>query len=346
MRHQIPIVLFILVVRLSYGQETWVKGSCVTIQGDTLYGKILFNDWDTSPHQVTFRDTTTQIQKAFSTDELKSFELIYDNKFEVFESKTVKITKYSLIPGAYGTNPIKFDTLSRFIELKFKSEIISLFELIDDSMSPHFYISKNSVLTELQYGNVYFTKNELLVKYTYNEYRMQLKELLKECSTLKVSNVKYDVNSLIKLLEEYHSFCKIDYDVLFKKESQTIIDIGVSARRFNLPENDEVSTYNAVVRFLLPKRFNNRFITLELGQGLHKENNITYTQMNFNFYVGTYFGKKTNTVLPFIYFGPLGMQVGTGFSIYKKFDLAIQTRIGKEGGLGFAASIYPFPLKK
>ncbi len=99
--------------------------------------------------------------------------------------------------------------------------------------------------------------------YKNNRYRSQLKILLEECPTLDVSGLDYTDKSLIKLLTAYHSYCKIDYGILFKNKSKVKVNIGIAGGGYFYPKDAPDTPFDASVRFLLPKKFYNRFLSIE-----------------------------------------------------------------------------------
>lgn len=220
MKYHLLTAILLFNITYACAQQSWKKSWCVTPKGDTLRGQILFEDWEISPSEIVFRDTLNQKQQIFRTTELKSFGLRYDKREEIFESKTVRVTTFSRALVEYGKSPLSVDTISRFIELKFQNDIISLFMLSDADKIPHYYIMKNFIMTELEYGRATLMKDNQPYAYKNNRYRSQLKMLLAECPTLDVSEVDYTDKSLMKLLTEYHSYCKVDYTVLFKNKSR------------------------------------------------------------------------------------------------------------------------------
>lgn len=323
-------------VNITYAcaQQSWKKSWCVTQQGDTLHGQILFEDWEISPSEIIFRDTLNQKQQIFGTVDLKSFALRYNKRKEIFESKTVRVTTFSRAVLEYGKSPLSVDTISRFIELKFQSDIISLFMLSDADNMPHYYIMKNHIMTELEYGKATLIKDDKPYAYKNNRYKNQLKVLLEECPTLNVSDVDYTDKSLIKLLTEYHSYCKVDYTVLFKNKSRVKVNIGIAGGGHFFPNEKSYYPFDASVRFLLPKNFYNRFLSIEAGMsGLFLN-------------AGSYFGKDINKLFPLAYvgfFGPTPRLLGAGLSWRKKLDLSVTvlTVLRIPTTIGFRVRFYP-----
>lgn len=150
MKYPLLTAILLFNIYCVYSQQSWKSGWCVTQKGDTLHGQILFEDWEISPSEIVFLDTLNQRQQIFGTADLKSFGLRYNNRYEIFESKTVRVSAFSRAPVEYGKSPISVDTISRFIELRFHSDIISLFELSYTDKMLHYYIMKNFVTTELE----------------------------------------------------------------------------------------------------------------------------------------------------------------------------------------------------
>lgn len=89
--------------------------------------------------------------------------------------------------------------------------------------------------------------------YKNNRYRSQLKILLEECPTLDVSGLDYTDKSLIKLLTAYHSYCKIDYGILFKNKSKVKVNIGIAGGGYFYPKDAPDYPFDASVRFLFCK---------------------------------------------------------------------------------------------
>ena len=314
-----------------YAQQSWKRSWCVTQKGDTLHGQILFEDWEISPSQIVFRDTLNQTQRTFGTTELKSFGLRYNKRDEIFESKTVQVTTFSRALVEYGKPPFSVDTISRFIELRFHSDVVSLFELSDVEKMPHFYIMKNHMMTELEYGKATLIKDDKPYAYKNNRYKIQLKGLLQECPTLDVNEVNYTNKSLVKLLTEYHSFCKVDYSVLFSNKSRVKVNLGITGGVYFIVKGAPYYPLDASVRFLMPKKFYNRFLSIEVG--------MSGLWLN----AGSYFGKDTNKFFPLTYvgfLGPIPNTVGVGVSWRKKLDFSV-VGFRIPPGIGFRLRYYP-----
>jgi hypothetical protein len=212
---------------------------------------------------------------------------------------------------------------------------------------------KDQVVTELVYGKVILVKDDSPYLIFNNDYKRQLKDLLHECPTLNVDNADYSAKSLIKLLKSYHSYCKVDYHVLFENDDRVKTSVGFSSESYFPQGYDPIYSFSFAVRFLLPKRFNNRFVFVEVrrianssGVPLFAQDHIS-TQ--FGLYGGTYFGKGKSNFLPLVYGGfayPLNAHIGAGISFRKRLDLSVLTQITKDPVVGVSVRLFPFIPKK
>jgi hypothetical protein len=116
MKYFLLILLFTYQLN-AYSQQNWRKGWCVEQNGDTLRGQILFGDWEISPSEIVFRDSVKLLQQKFGTKDLKSFALTNDKQIELFESKTLRITKFSEGRVKFGQNATSNEIVSKFVEL-------------------------------------------------------------------------------------------------------------------------------------------------------------------------------------------------------------------------------------
>ena len=113
-----------------FGME---QGAIVTIQGDTLYGKIKSASLRQLSHKVTFK-AKENIQKTYHPNEIKSF---FFSDGEVYESYHVK----------FSTKKKDFDEL-RFIRLVEEGRL-NLYVLDGRKAQPLFFKKSNSVITLL-----------------------------------------------------------------------------------------------------------------------------------------------------------------------------------------------------
>jgi hypothetical protein len=346
-------LLFLNIHFISFSQEIWKKGWCITQVGDTLHGSILFQDWATSPKEILFRDTINNSQQTYEADDITRLAIYNNSNVELFEGKRASFKKYYLTPIKLGQDPISnVDTVSVFLELIFESEVIKLYRFLGDGMETRFYLQKESSFVELDYAKLQVIDNTKIYRKDIERYRFQLKAMLSECPTINFNGVEYTEKSLIKLLKEYHNYCKVDYDVLFENRVYGKFNFGFSVELIDvISKNNGASGFNVSFRYLLPKKFNNRFIFMEVGRLSIKNLNDIIDQSkftSFGIYTGTYFGK--NDFQPFGYVGfsnvfGLG-DFGFGMSYTKRINISVHSSLRGIGNGVIGYSVHIFPIFK
>jgi hypothetical protein len=352
MKHIILIIICLLLFLVSHSQEDWKKSWCVTHTGDTLHGNVLFGDWDVSPTMIRFRDSINSVQRTFYANEIRRLAIFLNNKIEFYEGKTTSVKQYFSTPIPIGTNPVfQVDTVTCFLEILFESEVVNLYRMLTKDKEPRFYLQKESLLIELDYAKIQIINNSKISNREIDKYKFQLKAVLWECPTIQVANLRYDEKSLLKILREYHSYCKVDYKVLFENENRPIFNLGGMGGVLFWQGFEPVFSYNVSLRYLAPKRFNNRFVIAEFGQLYSKNRDFRDgkdTQINFALYAGTYFGKRDFRPLAFTgYSRMLGLfDTGVGVTYKKKFDFYVHSSAGAIAYQAFEFSFRYYPTYK
>jgi hypothetical protein len=306
--------------------------------------------WAKLAVQVSFQDSTSQTTRMLDARERISFGISTKSGVAIFESNTIEVSRFSDAPVVLKGNPVTIDTVSRFVERLFQSQLVELYRLMDDDSKPHYYLKKETKLTELQFGVVKLVKDGRTFNYTVDRYKNQLQALLYECPTLDVKKVTYDERSITSLLREYHKFCQADYRILFEGKGKSIFSIGVTGRKYFI--SPPITSFDVTLRFQLPRRFNQEFILLDLGHA--NDDVVDRTNGGFHFALlgGRYFGKPGH-FRPFAYLGfdnATLFNLGGGVTIAKRFDLSIQRIIGvppsSGNRFGLRATLYPFLFPK
>lgn len=300
----------------------------------TITGFVKFYDWDRSPKNIEFGEDTVGSMTSFS---LRSMRKLFIQGGPTYESLYLKVPYYATSPVSIGGNVIDHvDSTYCLAELLLDSESVKLYRFFDQDASVRFVISKNDTLTLLNDIHVQVYRREGRFDITDHEYRRQLRTLLQECPTLKIDNTTYSEKSILQLLKEYLSFCKIDSKIYSeqKKLGTATFLLGTFASLWPTDQRTVIG-YGLMCQVLLPRRLNNTFLCLDLGRSSRNSSVGVETTLQLGFYAGKYFGQ--HAIQGKLY---TGFSTGFGFldtSIglsYRKM-ISIETRYPIFSGLLF-----------
>jgi hypothetical protein len=135
-------VLVQLILLTAYGQENFVPGRIIELNGDTLRGDIDYRNWQRNPKTIIFRNEIANIHRTYKPLDIRGF-MIED---ELYESAIVDI-ETSPVP----TSRLKPDPELHLVnDTTFLRAIIrgtkSLYYLNDRTGKSHFYIKDSTFI--------------------------------------------------------------------------------------------------------------------------------------------------------------------------------------------------------
>ncbi|MTI30221.1 hypothetical protein, partial [Xanthovirga aplysinae] len=86
------LVYFLVIVNCSYGQENYLPGSLISIEGDTLKGFIDYRNWDYNPDEIFFKSGEDGEIITYKPKDILGFKV----KDEVYVSASVEVELSSI----------------------------------------------------------------------------------------------------------------------------------------------------------------------------------------------------------------------------------------------------------
>lgn len=205
-----------------FSQVNFIDGLIISETGDSLYGKIDFQDWSRNPTSITFIQNGSVNTEVLSPEDIRSFsvgEVYYESRevvldlapLEVIDKRT-EVLPLSLLRQVFLKSLIR-GTTSLFL---FKTE------------RPHFYLEEKGQITQLvsnQYVVLSEGKYQLRKEYEYS-YREQLSIFNTSCNDNETSKVEYSSASLVDFILKCHLDEKSDEITYVLKSGNVVVETG------------------------------------------------------------------------------------------------------------------------
>ena len=336
--------LFLALLSTPLFAQYQVRSATLTDRNDkVLSGFIRYYDWDQNPEFIEFANDTLGVIKSLP---LRDIQKLVVKDGPLYEGLYLKVPYYVKNPIALGEPIIRrTDSTYYLAELLLDSEAIKLYRFIDNDKNPRFVILKYDSLIMLENIDVFIIKNATTYSYKDPVFRKTLLAILSECPTLNTDNTIYTESSLIELLKQYLSFCRIDSKIYLEQKKIDKALIGLGALGAYWPSSDgNAQIYGVTVQVLLPRRFHNIFVMMEVG-GISK--NISEKGLQIGIYGGRYFGRRA--IQGKIYAGlstvyPL-LDIGIGLSYKKLISIEVHdTLLGIFSGFRDGSNGYLLPI--
>jgi hypothetical protein len=313
-------LFYLLLVNLlplfSFAQYQNRPATITDRQNNSQSGLLTYKDWARSPTFIDFTPATGSDALKISAKAIQT--LVLENG-AVYEGLFLTIPYYMKEPVSTGNNIIHHtDSTYYLAELLVDGGIVKLYRFFDDNTDVRFAVSKNDSLVLLHNITVPLVKHNTTYSFSDPAFRRELKAILSECPTLKTDQVHYTESSLIELLKEYVSFCRLDTKVYLEQKNlgKIIPTIGIFGAYWPVFDNYVVN-YGASLQLLLPRRFQNVFILLDVGRFKIPTDTDEENLLSIGLYAGRYFGRhawqgKLYTGLSNVA-GPLDTGVGLSY---------------------------------
>lgn len=336
----------ILCLRCLIGNAQYQERSAsLTNRNDeTTQGYVRDYDWDKNPQSIEFAGQNT---RQFRTIAVRSVKRLSIDGGQIYEGLFLNVPYYAKAPITVGNDRDlirRIDSTYYFAELLLESDPVKLYRFFDADDKVRFVLTKYDSLVVLNDIHVLLSRREHTYNYDIPEYRTTLKAVLSECPTLNTETTVYTETSLINLLKEYLSFCRIDSKIHVEQKKLGKIIIGAGGFGSFLGASGEYLTVFGISgQVLFPKRFHNGFALIDLGRislnELSPGSNIA-----IGLYGGRYFGRraiqgKIYTGLSTM-FGPFDTGVGISYRKIVSAELRYPVLAGVLSG-GDAFSIPP-----
>jgi len=203
----------------SFGQENYLRGYIVAINGDTLNGYIDYRNWERNPDKISFKQNNGDVIQSYTPMDIRGFGV----SDEIYESAIIQ-AEISPVSNA----ELKYDkeldlsTDTAFLQAVVKG-VKSLYFYKNKLGKEQFYIWKDEGYELLIYKK--YLKDEdghsVIVKNT--KYIGQLTIYLGECPTIqeKLNDADYQKNSLENIFLAYYKCTQAE--IIFHKKTEKVI---------------------------------------------------------------------------------------------------------------------------
>lgn len=224
---------FLMLTLRSNAQEKFIEGHVVLLNGDTLKGFLIDPNWEKSPNEISFKNSSGSVSK-FNKGDILSFEYNTGTKYKRI------ITTIDKTP----TNPEKIDEKSNkstYISLDtiFAEVLVigkcNLYYAMDETAKRHYFIEKDKNISELtqkimitEKGTDYTNKEKTIRRV--DVYKGQLSDAFRECTSMSasVNKAKLERGNLIELVNGYNS-CSGGSSTYVNKNKVNTFEMGAEA---------------------------------------------------------------------------------------------------------------------
>jgi len=251
-----------------FSQGKFLDGYVIFSKGDTLNGFIRYEGWEESPVYIDFAtDKNGTIQKLTS-EQIKQFSI--PSISEKYKSKKIGVLDINL-SQTYAIAPSlqTKDSSTVFLREITSGAKATLLEYINSIRASHYFLEKNNTLTELINYPFYRLIGEKKFLLNYDEYKNQLPILLSDSENFKMELPNYDQKDLRQYINQYNeSFEGQKHSFKSSPESDFTVDLTMNLgpegwKEHNMDIGYKIS-YGLGVRINLPRKFNNRYLRLNL----------------------------------------------------------------------------------
>ncbi|SNT38350.1 hypothetical protein SAMN05421640_3677 [Ekhidna lutea] len=223
-KHGFSLFMFFISQAL-FSQKNYIEGIIITNSGDSIIGFIDYKNWDKNPLEINYKPNLQKESISYNPSQVKEFRVGGDTYISAYIDREI--------------SSVKVDELERNSVLNLVSDSVFLRVLISGKKSLYIYKHENGkanfyIKTDkielLKYKRYYVTENRNNYALESKIYLNQLDQYLNECDqNMKLSNTKYQQNSLIKLFTIYYENCLGVQVKTETKSKDKLINSGVLA---------------------------------------------------------------------------------------------------------------------
>lgn len=291
------------------GQGKLLEGYIISSKGDSVKGFVRYEGWDESPVYIGFRkDKNADEEKLFTTEVRE----VYFNEISTrFKSRKIGVLnidlsqEYSSVPSL-----IPKDSLSFFLREVTTGAKATLMEFVNGYGESHYFLEKESGLTELINYPFYRRVGEQKYLLTLDQYRKQLPLLLSDSEDPGMPLPEYTEKGLRRYIQRYNEPAGNERPRTSPYESEVTFDFSVNGGIEGWKEPEiRLSNkfgYGFGFRVNLARRFNNRYfrfnflaipgVSVSELYGYVPDEKITLKTIEFG--VGSHFG--TSKIRPYL----------------------------------------------
>ncbi|MBK6962819.1 MAG: outer membrane beta-barrel protein [Bacteroidales bacterium] len=187
----------------AFGQENFVPGRIIELNGDTLRGYIDYRNWDKNPKTIFFRNDIIDIHRTYKPLDIRGF-MVED---ELYESAIVDIETSPVLTAKIKPDPelhIVKDTT--FLQTMIRGTK-SLYYLKDRTGKSHFYIQDSSFILLIYKRYIKWVEGKKYVAEN-RSFLGQLINYLDDCPGIqyKIEKTGYNKISLEKLFDNCYAY--------------------------------------------------------------------------------------------------------------------------------------------
>ena len=221
-----PVILVILFIQSSRGQENFIPGYLVRLNGDTLRGFVDYRNWSANPDKIFFREKPGDVTSAYSPLVIRGFRVLdeeYAGAIVETEISSANINNFSR------DRELQIKTDTTFLQTMVKG-VKSLYYYRNSSGKEQFYIRQESSWELLVHKKFLKEENGQTVIGENNKFIGQLTIYLHDCPELqqKINKAEYQKTKLENLFLAYYK-CKGTPIGFRKKTEKTRVEIGLQA---------------------------------------------------------------------------------------------------------------------
>lgn len=280
LRKLLPIVVGFFITQMSFGQENFLSGYIIKINGDSLKGYVDYRNWKINPDKIFFKEELSSNKTNYNAIDIKAFGV-------EGEKYVSAIAETEISPSSL--NNITPDPALRIIiDTSFLQCIIqgekSLYYKVNSFGNDQFYIEMDNKYELLTFKRYLAKRDGKDVAAENKKYLGQLSFYLNSCSDVqtKLNDTQYNTKSLKELFQVYYS-CSGTAIEFAKEKEKVQVEFGVLAGMSLTTINFKSDDYKYLVSADFPQSANPAFavfadIIIPRNQGkLSFYNELSYT---------------------------------------------------------------------
>lgn len=224
MKQFLPLaILFCLVSNFTKAQTNFQPGYVVTLSGDTLRGEVDARRAERSARIARFRASETAAAEEYKPLQIKGYGFVNGR---VYQTETVMLL--DSLPSVRSYEEVVLSRRPSFLEVIVQGAG-NLLYLRDERGKDHYYVRVQNKPTE---ELIQSFQTQALKSGTYrrptNEFRKTLAVATQQCLAVQpaISNLKYDQQSLIKLLSSYNQCVGSKSEIHASKDRKNHLMLG------------------------------------------------------------------------------------------------------------------------
>ena len=220
------VILGILIGVYSSGQENYVPGKIITLEGDTINVLIDYRNWGKNPYDISWKTNLEDEIHKFTPLNILGF-IVQD---EMYISAIVERETSPVTLGDLKLDPeLKMDVDTTFLQTIVQGSK-SLYYYKDGDGKDQFYIGKDSTFDLLIYKKYYTLYKGTEYPAENKKYLGQLSLYMNDCPSIqpKLQKTKYSSQSLENLFLFYYD-CVNSSSEFHKKTERLSVEIGALA---------------------------------------------------------------------------------------------------------------------